>query len=154
MLHLWQRYTQSCVCFFFCTHARPCPYLTSVLSTYLWSYWCRSGLPHRDQKSPFTSPGISRWGVLISYRASDTSYLAGRLTCKGILRLDSSNECGTRAITWPTLHTDDEKSHLSFCDFSFSFVLPPITLFCLSLSLSWKLSPAMSGGGEKCRTAS
>lgn len=75
--------------------------------------------PHRDQKSPFTSCVISSWEVLISYRASDTSYLAGRLTCKGIFRLDSSNECSTRAITWPTLHMEEEKSHISLCDFHF-----------------------------------
>lgn len=74
---------------------------------------------HRDQKFPFTSCVISSWEVLISYRASDTSYLDGRLTCEGIFRLDSSNECSTQAITWPTLHMEEEKSHLSFCDFHF-----------------------------------
>lgn len=76
--------------------------------------------PHSDQKSPFTSCVISSWGVLISHRASDTSYLDGRLTCTGIFRLDSSNECSTQAITWPSkLHMEEDKSHLSFCDFHF-----------------------------------
>lgn len=115
--------------------------------------------PHRDQKSPFTSCGISSWEVLISYRAADTSYLAGRLTCKGIFRLDSSNECSTQAITWPTLHTGRGEITPFFLWLPFSFVLPPLTLFCLPFSLSWKLSPAMSGalsdgGGEMCHTAS
>lgn len=91
--------------------------------------------PYRDQKSPFTSCVISSWGVLISYRASDTSYLAGRLTCKGIFRLDSSNECSTQAITWPTLHMEEEKSHLSFCDFHFH-LCSLHSLFSVSLFLS------------------
>lgn len=114
---------------------------------------------HGDQKSPFTSCVISSWEVLISYRASDTSYLAGRLTCKGIFRLDSCNECSTQAITWPTLHMEEEKSHLSFCDFHFH-LCSLHSLFSVSpFSLSWKLSPAMSGalsdgGGEMCHTAS
>lgn len=118
--------------------------------------------PHRDQKiSPatlLTSCVISSWEVLISYRVSDTSYLAGRLTCKGIFRLDSSNECSTQAITWPTLHMEEEKSHLSLSDFHFH-LCSLRSLFSVSFSLFWKLSPAMSGalsngGGEMCHTAS
>lgn len=77
--------------------------------------------PHRDEKSSFTSCVISSWEVLISYRASDTSHHPGRLTCKEIFRLDSSNECSTRAITWHMLHMEEENSHLSFCDFHFHF---------------------------------
>lgn len=93
---------------------------------------------HRTEikKSPFTSCVISSWEVLISYRASDTSYLAGRLTCKGIFRLDSSNECGTQAITWPTLHMEEEKSHLSFCDFHFHLCSLPAHSFLPLLFLS------------------
>lgn len=85
---------------------------------------------HRDQNSPLTSCGICSLEVLISYSALDTSSPAGRLTCKGIFHLDSSYECSTQAITWPALHTEDKKSHLSFCDFHFHlcFLHSPVSV--------------------------
>lgn len=100
--------------------------------------------PHCDQKSPFTYCVISRLEVLISYRASDTSYLAGRLTCKGIFRRDSSDECSTQAITWPTLHMEEEKSHLSFCDFHFH-------LCSLQSLFSVSLSPSLENYHQPCQ---
>lgn len=85
---------------------------------------------------PFlTSCVISSWEVLISYRVSDTSYLAGRLTCKGIFLLDSSNECSTQAITWPTLHMEEERNH-TFLSVTSIFICALSTHFFLSLFLS------------------
>lgn len=114
--------------------------------------------PHRDQKSAFTYCVISSWEVLISYRASDTSYLAGRLTGKGIFRRDSANECSTRAITWPTLHMEEEKSHLSVCDCHFHlcslqslFSVSPFLSF-LEIITSHVRSSVGWKGEKKCVT--
>lgn len=120
------------------TSARPWP--RREVRIFAWAF-VKVASPRRDQKAPqpslppsphrppVTSCGICSQDVLISFGAPHTSYLAGRLTCKG--DISPRFRQWMRHAGYHLAHAcigEGEKSHLSFLWLSFSFVLPPIAL--------------------------
>lgn len=116
------------------TSARPWP--RREVRIFVWAF-VKVASPRRDQKPhpslspppPVTSCGICSQDVLISFGAPHTSYLAGRLTCKG--DISPRFRQWMRHAGYHLAHAcigEGEKSHLSFLWLSFSFVLPPIAL--------------------------